>query len=272
VHIVVDQNVLRKPALAGYLESSVRNRCVLIDTAFLEMTQSKEWQSTLRASLSQLVPYPERVVAAYSVSQGLARELRTLQSVAGHMLWREATASVREVLTWLQTGKRNATICRMIENPSDIDAKLKNDYFDHSQNKQSIESIVELVRAQLPREFQRALRKPVTSDEDRLEAVHQLATSVAYGVLAERGVARNRARSFLRRRPLFYRLLILKAWNSIDWLHAGGLEGLKPKDATNELLDQHYALTATFFDGVLSEDAKVNRAYTALQALVPREV
>ena len=236
------------------------------------MTQSDEWQRTLRASLSRLAHFPNRVFAAYSVSQALAREMQTLQSVAGHMMWREATASVREVLTWVRTGKENATIRRMHESPSHTDATLRNDHFDHSHNKRSIESLVELVQGQLPNEFQKALRKPTTSDEDRLDAVHQLAKSVAYGVLAERDINRNRARAFLCKRPLFYRYLIVKTWNSLDWLYAGGLEGFKAKDATNELLDHHYALTASFFDGVLSEDAKVNRAYTALEALAPREV
>ena len=258
--------------LAGYLESGSRKLCVLIDTAFLEMTQSEEWLSTLRASLSQLARVPERVFAAYSVSHSLSRELRTLQSAAGHMLWREATVSVREVLTWVRTGQENTTIRGMRNSPSHTDAKLKADHFNHSQNKETIESLVELVRGQLPHEFQKALRKPATSDEDRLDAVHQLAKSVAYGVLAERGINRNRARAFLCKRPLFYRYLIVKAWNSLDWLYAGGLEDFKAKDATNEMLDHHYALTASFFDGVLSEDGKVNRAYTALQALAPREV
>jgi len=204
------------------------------------------------------------------VSHALAYEMRTLQSVAGHMLWRDATLSVREVLTWVRTGRENATILRMRESPAHTDPKLRDDHFHNSKNKQTIESQVELVRGQLSEEFQKALRKSATSNEDRLDVVHQLARSIAYGVLAELGISRNLAHTFLRKRPLFYRYLIVQAWSSLDWLHKGGLEGFK--DATNELHDHHYAITASFFDGVLSNDAKVNRSHVALKKLVLRRV
>jgi hypothetical protein len=267
---VVDQNILRKPELKGYLESGPRSRCVLIDTAFLEMTQSETWEDTLRSSLNQLAHLPERVFAAYSVSHALAHEMRTLQSVDGHMLWRDATLSVREVLTWVRTGRESATILRMRESPAHTDPKLRDDHFHNSKNKQTIESQVELVRGQLSEEFQKALRKSVTSNEDRLDVVHQLAKSIAYGVLEEQGVSWNRAHTFLRKRPLFYRYLIVHVWNSLYWLQKGGLEGFK--DATNELHDHHYAITASFFNGLLSRDAKVKRSHDVLKDLVRREV
>ena len=271
MYVVVDQNVLRKPELVQYLKENASNCCVLPDAAFLEMTKNEQWESTLVGSLSHLAQVPERVFAANAVSDALADELRTLKSVAGHMLWRVATKSVREVLHWVRTGTENATLLRMRQSPSHADAVLRSDYFSHGRNKESIGSLTDAVRRQLPAEFLDLLRKPATSNDDCFDAVHQIARSVAYGVLAERGVNKNRARSFISTRPLFYRYIILHAWYSLDWLRAGGLEAFKEENATNELIDHQYALTATFFDGLLSIDAKALRAYTALKSLLLRE-
>lgn len=272
MYYVVDQNLLQRwTRVQQFLDENPNNFCVLPDVAFLELTQNEQWELTLRNSLRHLAQTPKRVFAAHSVGEALSRELHSLQSVEHHMLWKAATAYVREVLAWVRTGQENATILRMRAMPTHADASLKSDYFDHAHNKETIEGHVNLVWGQLSQDFQQSLRKS-TTDEDRLDAVHQLAKSVAYGVLLERNVNRNRARVFLRKRPMFYRYFIVKAWNALNWHYAGGLDGFAEKRATNELIDHHYTLTASFFDGVFSNDDKVNRAYTALMALLPRDV
>ena len=47
-YVVVDQNVLRKPLLEDALLHTRQMQCVLPDLAFLEMTKTPEWASTLR--------------------------------------------------------------------------------------------------------------------------------------------------------------------------------------------------------------------------------
>ncbi len=278
LYYVVDQNLLQRwEPVQQFLDARKDNCCVLTDVAFLELTQNEQWERTLRNSLGHLARTPERVFAAYSVNEALSRELRSLQSdspqsVERHMLWKAATSHVREVLAWVRTGHESATILRMLASPTHADKLLVDDYFDHANNKETVTGHFDLVWGQLSPDFQQSLRKPTTTDEDRLDAVHQLAKSVAYGVLFERGVNRNRARVFLRKRPMMYRWFILKTWNALNWHYVGGLDGFAERRATNELLDHHYTLTASFFDGVLSSDGKVNRAYAALMELLQREV
>lgn len=273
MYYVVDQNLLRRWAsVQQFLDESPANQCVLPDAAFLEMTQNEKWEDTLRNSLRCLALVPERVHAAYAVSEALYRELDSLKAVKHHMLCRAATSHIRKVLSWVRTGQENDALRQIRAMPTHADTSLMGDHFDHARNKEALADHFDLVWRQLSPDFQKSLRKPVTTDEDRLDAVHQLAKSVAYDVLLERGVNRNRARVFLQKRPMFYRYFIVKVWNAMDWLCAGGLDGLSEKNATNERLDHHYTLTASFFDGVLTNDDKVRRSYTALGAVLVREV
>ncbi len=78
-YIVIDQNVMRKPALEKELTENPEIRCVLPDLAFLEMTKTPEWESTLCGSLAILSRFPSRVHVCRSVNEALRTELESFQ-------------------------------------------------------------------------------------------------------------------------------------------------------------------------------------------------
>jgi len=48
----------------------------------------------------------------------------------------------------------------------------------------------------------------------------------------------------------------------LDWLERGGLnKKTKPEKIRNDLIDMSYVAYATFYDGIISKDAKLNRIY-----------
>ena len=48
---------------------------------------------------------------------------------------------------------------------------------------------------------------------------------------------------------------------AIDWLANGGISGVKPEKMRNDMIDMNFVAYATYFDGLLSKDAKALRIY-----------
>lgn len=67
--------------------------------------------------------------------------------------------------------------------------------------------------------------------------------------------ARELRNTYLFRYSLCCYLLVL------DWLEKGGLNNSNVEKIRNDLIDMSYAAYATFFDGILSKDVKLNRIY-----------
>lgn len=271
-YLVVDQNVLRRPELAELIASQPAARFVLPDLSFLEMTKSEQWEVTLRRSLEQLAAVPERVLVAYSVNEALDRELRTLRPVNRHMHHAEATKFVRDILAWVRTGESNPSIDRYREDPEKHKAAVESDRLDHEENKVALARLISSTKRFIPDEIQKRMRGAALTPEERLDIVHDIASRLVPEILASRGVNRNKSRVFLRQRPLFYRYLIVRVWYCAEWIAKGGFESFPEEAVSNEILDQQYILTASFFDGLLSRETKVNSAYNDLRAIMRREV
>ena len=271
-YLVLDQNVLRKPELDEKINRQPDLRFVLPDLALLEMTKGEQWEATLLRSLSTLASVPDRTFLAYSVNEALAYELRTQRPKVDRMLWKPATTFTRDLLKWVRTGRETEAISRIRRDPSEDKQAVIADHLTHEENKASIARLIAATKSQITSETQKALRGKKFSPEEVLDIVHQLAQSVAYGVLEDRNVLGKTAQTFLRQRPVFYRYVIVHAWNCIHWISQGGFETFADASASNELLDHQYVITASCFQGILSNETKVNNAYQALIAVLPREV
>lgn len=58
-----------------------------------------------------------------------------------------------------------------------------------------------------------------------------------------------------------FRLSLCTYLLALEWGVKGGAQQAKPKKIRNDLIDMHFAAYATFFDGLLSADAKATRIY-----------
>ena len=270
--LVVDQNILRKPFLETLLFDDADLRVVLPDMAFLEMTKTAEWESTLRNSLSILAKYPRRVHVCLSVNEALSNELHTLRPVNGSMMFPNATVFVRNLLHGIQTGQSSNAMERIRPNPGGHLNELIQQHLNHAENKEGLSALIESTATMLPDEAKKRLRSRRMQDDERLDILHQIGTSLLPGVLADRGIDRGRSIGFMQQRPMVLRYLFLKAWRCLRWLGDGGFANRTPEAVTNDELDDQYILAASFFDGLISEERTVNEAYRDLRLLLAKEV
>ncbi len=271
-YVVVDQNVMRKSALGEVIASKPDTHFVLPDLSFLEMTKSPQWERTLRCSLKQLALVPQRVHVAHSVNEALAIELNSLSPINGHLLHADATNFVREILAWVATGSETEAIRRIKSDPDNHKDALAVDHLNHIENKARMGDLIDATKRFIPEEMQKLMRGRKLSATEQIDAVHEIAVGLMPRILGERSISKERARSFMKGRPMVLRYLLVRAWYCVHWISQGGFDSLRGADVTNELLDQQYVLTASFFDGLLSEEHRVNESYRDLSLLLRRKV
>ena len=193
-YLVIDQNVLRKPLLKQRLAMEPHVHFVLPDLAFLEMTKSDQWQSTLRASLGILSDHPNRVHVCRSVNEALGSELATLQPITGHMLYPEATAFARDILDSVRTGIDGFALARIRSDPEGHRAALAKDHLNHEQNKTQLGELLEATKRFLPGDLQKRMRAAKEGNAERLQIIYDIGISLLPQVLGERNVSAERAR------------------------------------------------------------------------------
>jgi hypothetical protein len=271
-YLVVDQNYLRAPELKLLLEQEDSVRVILPDLAFLEMTKSAQRELTLTQSLAQLCRYRSRVFLGQATSACLQYELAKKQPVSGHLVHRDGTQFIRKVLEAVASGSQNAELLQILNDPDGHIADLKRDYLDHSINKAQSTELVDVTKLDMSTEFARRVRSGTTTLEERLAFVHEKAPSLAVEVLADYGFSREKAVMFIRRKPLLLRYFYLNMWVCLDWERVGRLESMADHRVSNDLLDREYAITATFFDGLLTSEKRMNEAYGAVSRLIEQRV
>lgn len=271
-YIVLDQNVLRKPILEEWLATRPDARYVLPDLSFLEMTKVPQWESTLSNNLRLLSKYPTRVYVCYSVNEAINSELNALRPITGHMLHPEATAFVRNILDSVRD-ETDGYALDCIRNGHDTHlTALAKDHLDDTQNKLRLCALIQETKNILSDDIQKRLRAQKVTDSERLQIIHDIGGRLLPQILVESGVSAERARVFMKQKPLVLRYLFLKLWYCIYWIENSGLDDFPAKKVTNEEIDKQYVLSASFFHGILSEEGRVNDAYRDLCVLLKMKV
>lgn len=157
-YYVVDQNYLRSQRLEQLLATEPDIRLVLPDLGMFEMAAPDERELTVRLSLAIIAKHPNRVFVARSESECLKYELENAKSVSGHMLFREATKSLRRILQAVASGTSNQDLDRLINDPEGHMPSLKKDYLDHISNKQRSLELVEATKLIMTADFARDIR------------------------------------------------------------------------------------------------------------------
>jgi len=245
-------------------------RFVLPDVAFSEMCKSPQWESTLRRSLSILSAYPNRTRVSMSVGEAINAEIKTQRSVSGHLLPREFIPIFTELLCALSVGMESHVLSQIAQRIALIQASLAHSELNHQQNKQSAEALIEATKSMITADQAKSLRNGTMKRDERLDFISQRAPVVLEDFFRQANFSSGKKRGFLKTKPLILRYTYLKMWASLDWIAKGGFEGLLPKRATNEAMDHDHILLATFFDGILSKESKVNEAYQDLCLLIYR--
>jgi hypothetical protein len=254
---VVDSNQLQSEALRSYLSKSKGNFAVLTDYAAMEAYKGDTLASIYK-SMGIVADFPDQVVVLKNTSvvcglsgrgsglQGrLVDEGQTRafgQYARGLYLAKSGNAALRRQL--LERGKEATShLARMLE-----DAKLTGVVFSDLAKTYS-------------KDEKRSVR---TAEPYTAEMVDKIVRSVIRiaGETFKNHPSVNIWPTYKELPNTFiFRVSLCTYLLALDWGASGGAKGALVTTLRNDLVDMNFAAYATFFDGLLSADAKVVRIH-----------
>lgn len=254
---IVDANFLRSPFLEDYFRADAGNRVVFNDHGCMECYKGPGLENLAR-SLDIVSRYPSQVVVLKST-----REIVALQSRSGYTLTRSFLVDkdqTREFGRFCE-GVRHAVRGSAPELSEQLLAKslVANSYFararaDAELASQGIRGIAVLYDPASLKQLR--TRAPISADGGQV---------IIRGVLEVAAVlfrdhpdvdsvptADELPGSLVFRHALAAYLLALR------WISDGGVGSASPTTLANDLVDVTHVAYATYFDGVLSADGKLN--------------
>lgn len=266
--ILLDQNYLRSDELRDAIARDSSVRFIFPDEALLEMCKSEHWELILTRSLTILSAAPSRVRMTTSMGVGLAWESQNKKSIAGRLVDVEATEFLREILMGVSRGEVSNGVTVMRERMSLAQTEVREEEFNHVENKKRLLTLVESSREFLRPDFQKRLRAGAATRDEVREAVRSIAPEVLGSYCASAGFSREKAKVFLASKPLTLRFAYAGLLNTFSWLARGGVMSYAGERATNDAVDRNYAVLASFFDGFWSKDVKAAALYEDIARII----
>jgi len=269
---VMDQNYFRDADLQRRLENATEDdEFAMTDYAFIEMFKSPEWELTSRQSLAAIATHPERIITYRPPSDVLRSELTTRtptvewNSLVDAPLTERMREYLRELAEVGQSGPRHSIVSSMIAAAqSGIAVQQQN----HEVNLQLLQNGVRTHQELLQGPTLDDLRAGRMPDRTRIQLAIRIATVSARTLLLEDGATELQANDFLASDSFLLRSQVSFCLLVIDKVSHGGINGMRPDRATNELMDIDYALFGSYCDGVLTREATVTRHHELLMLAV----
>ena len=270
--IVVDQNYLRNEELKDLLQSDPSVVIVLPHVALLEMLKTSQWKTIMQHSLEILSSVSRRVYVSISIGVAIRRELNYGRTVNGHLIDRPITKWFRGLLREVATGQEGAKTEMIAGKILAFQRQVVEEELNGKVNKAKLQELIQTLEPPvLSEELWKDFRAGRVSADQRRKIIIEAAPHVLDFFLQAQFSA-NKAKVFLKQQPVVLRYTYSRLWLCLWWLARGGIESAKENTITNDVIDQQYVITATFFNGILSKDARVNEAFDDLFAILCSDV
>lgn len=258
---VVDTNFLRSPLLDCYFRADPGNQIIFTDHGFMELYKGPELKN-LWCSLAIVSRYPLQVVVLKST-----REIVALQSSSDYaaslaaFVDRDQTCEFRrfcEDVRRAVNGSEPELAERLLAK-----SRLANNCFARAHANAGLtgQAAVRAVAASHDPGFLKQLRTRAPISSDGGEAITKgilLLAAVLFRDHPDVGripSGRELPGSLVFRYALAAYLLALR------WISDGGIDSVSPGTLANDLVDVTHVTYATYFDGLLSVDKRLNGLY-----------
>lgn len=257
MRMIVDSNQLQSPRLKKFLEASTSNRAILTDYVAMEALQGDPVKSIINA-MSIVESYPKQIIilkTTQSICQlsgrasGLQRRLIDTSQTSGFSEYirkvKLAKNGYPPIIHEISNMAKNATsqLDRML-----IDAAAVAQIFDDFSigfNKDE-RRIIRDGEPFTMKMLDTLIKSVIEVSGEILRSHPKAPKSVTYEQLPN---------TFIFRNSLCCSLLAL------EWAAIGGAKGANSHKIRNDMIDAQFAAYATYFDGLLSNDAKALRTY-----------
>jgi len=255
---VVDINYLQNPKLEEYLAESRNNCIVLTEYAGREIYKHNAINN-LPAKLEIVSRYPYQVIV-----------LKGVRAITNITL---GPAKIPEVLVDNEQTDGFPQFCTTIKSLRDGDIELSLEvlsnelYADHdlkeiTKNYRHIISAVNGFAKSCDQLQLKAFRTGKELHPDILQNMNKrILGTTLYAFKYNFGVKERPEFDTVKNSYIFRNIVSAYLW-SLRWIKDGGIDSVSEEKILNDIVDMSYITYATYFDGLLSLDKKLNAIYT----------
>ena len=258
---VIDANYFQDPALENYLRADVSNKVVFTDYAGMEMYKGNAIKNVYN-SIQIVSRYPKQVIILKHTSPavkigGISNDPQ--ECLEDPIQTREFSRFCYGVRLAAQGNKDLASqILRY--------GKFASQHLDGiPTNPEQYAQAINDIRRSFDAEELTALRKreplPLKTCEKIVHHIF-LHTAFLFGDHVGRDIDRVEIANLQSLKNTFiFRFAISSFLMVLRWISDGGLVNVKTKKLRNDIVDMGYVSYATFFDGILTKEKKVQEIY-----------
>lgn len=262
---VVDSNFMQADGLKQYLAKSTQNCVVLTDYAAMEAYKGDTLVSIYR-SLEILAQYPKQVIVLKGTQAvcGLKGRSAGLQR---RMIDGKQTREFGEYCKHLRAAKRGDLFFQeqLLRLGRDATAHMDRMLTDAADMPNILDEVAETYTKTELRVIRTGAAYTEQMTDKLIKDILLLALCLFrdHPRVTKLPNAKELPNTFIFRTALCGHLL------SLRWIAVGGARNIKPEKMRNDMVDINFAAYATYFDGLLTADKKLNEIHEKAAYLLP---
>jgi hypothetical protein len=256
-HKVVDQNYLREPNADLHTYLSAGNYIVMTDYGMMEVYKGHSVLN-IKRSLEIISKYPRQVVLLKGTQTNIRITQRGQRVLSRLLIDKELTAEFEDFCNQIFQIVPN----RLSSDLAILESKGRqaNEFYKGRMDfTQMVLDSIGSYRVAFKPEEMKAIRIGKEYDIELLRKMMSHIVSIAARLMKLNGFIvrepKNAKNNYLFRWAIAAYFLVIK------WLSEGGYQSLPLGKLQKDIIDMTYVAYATYFDGILSKDKKMNEVY-----------
>lgn len=254
---IVDINYLQKPELEDYLAKSRDNHVVFTDFACMEIYKCNALKN-LACKIKIVSQYPNQVI----VLKG-TREIIGLTLVPNKLP--QSLIDYIQTVGFFEFCEHTKSACegdKLLSREVLSKESSASQYLDEQMQSHQliVDGIKGLAKSYDPSHL-KALRKGKELPPDFMYSITKNILLVTRFLLEKHPDVQALPEVEFLRNSYVFRFAICTHFLSLRWIKDGGVEQVSAEKLRNDIVDMSYVTYATYFDGLLSLDKKLNEIY-----------
>jgi hypothetical protein len=253
---VVDINYLQRPELEDYLKSK-DNFIVLTDYTDMEMFKCNALES-LACKLEIISRYPNQVIVLKETQELVSLTL-TANKIPYILIDQTSTSGFSTFCNNAKAAYEGDELLSAAISKKTSYAHRYSEWLMHS-HQPIVDGIKGIPKLYAPSDL-KALRKGEELSEDFMDRITKNIIELTELLLAKHPDVKTLPKFDLLKNSYAFRFATCAYFLSLRWIKDGGIDQVSPEKLRNDVVDMSYATYATYFDGLLSMDKKMNELY-----------
>lgn len=256
MRVVIDSNRVQSLEMETFLASGPGHRAVVTDWLMMEAYKG-DMRKSLYKSIAVLEKYPRQVIVLRNTGQCM--RVRADAQMANRLIWAEHTKTFPEFMKEIRAAEAGDTAIEgsLLERGREANRRMD----ELLRQADSLLHGNSVMVSALTAEDINAIRGSPIVPPDILRRVFSIALDVAEGFRQTFEPPVRPPPAKMMTRDFLFRMGLAMTSSCLEWVRTGSPGEVKAEKVRNDYVDAMLSVYGTYFNGVMSGDAKLQRIH-----------